>query len=165
MAITSTTDGEKKNKHSHLNIDLGHSEIERNKISCITSHSYKIAWSRPERRDLFRDFFSSCVYEYHPRLFLLSSFHLCDLSSAPETKIKHYKLSISNHYLIWLWNEPRIHGWRWTYITSAEKDLRGSLLFLKFLFGPWRRPELLFPIAALASLTILLASLVVASNK
>lgn len=49
--------------------------------------------------------------------------------------------------------------------TSAVKVLRGSLFFLDFLLNPWRRAGLVFPIAALASLTVLLASLVVASNR
>lgn len=49
--------------------------------------------------------------------------------------------------------------------TPAERDLRGSLSFLDFPLNPLRRAELLFPMAALASLTILLASCVVGSNR
>ena len=49
--------------------------------------------------------------------------------------------------------------------TSVESDLRGSLSFLNFPLKPLRRAALVFPMAALASLTILLASCVVGSNR
>lgn len=115
----------------------------------------------------------SDYYKIHQQLIPVSAHWHSEQQEAGTTlrcmciKWNWHKLEIMKRFLL-LFSGREIMkrlGTRKMQSTSAVKVLRGSLFFLDFLLNPWRRAGLVFPIAALASLTVLLASLVVASNR